>query len=68
MLELKSCVQRWKGKKTYDNKTGEHTEGQCFIQVSCMPVYFPLEAKCDLCSGMKIAKNGQDQLLHHRID
>ena len=21
------CVQRWKGKKTYDNKTGEHTGG-----------------------------------------
>ena len=33
-----------------------------------MPMYFPLEAKRDPCSGMKIAKNGQDQLLRHRID
>ena len=28
MLGSKSCVQRWKGKKTYDNKTGEHTGGR----------------------------------------
>ena len=33
-----------------------------------VPMYFPLEAKCDPCSGMKISRNGQDQLLHHRID
>ena len=33
-----------------------------------MPMYFPLEAKRDPCSGMKITKNGQDQLLRHRID
>ena len=33
-----------------------------------VPMYFPLEAKNDPCSRMKITKNGQDQLLHHRID
>jgi len=33
VAESKSCVRRWKGKKTYDNKTREHTggvEGQHF--------------------------------------
>ena len=29
---------------------------------------FPLEAKRDPCSRMKITKTGQDQLLCHRID
>ena len=33
-----------------------------------MPMYFPLEAKHDLCSGMKITRNGQEWLLRHRID
>ena len=33
-----------------------------------VPMYFPLEAKCDPCSGMKITKNEQDRLLHHRIN
>ena len=33
-----------------------------------VPMYFPLEANHDLCSTMKITKNGQDQLLHHRIN
>ena len=28
LLGLTLSVQRWKDKKTYDNKTGEHTGGQ----------------------------------------
>ena len=33
-----------------------------------MPMYFPLKAKHDPCSGTTITKNGQDRLLHHWID
>ena len=33
-----------------------------------MPMYFPRKAKCDLCSGMKITKTGQDRLLRHWVD